>query len=199
MEEERTLILLKPHSLKQNLAGEILSRFEKAGLKINAMKMIQADKELAKKHYQLDEEWAQQIYNKTKKAYEKAGKEVDFKTPLEIGERIQGWNMSMLQEGPTIALILEGENAIAQARKIAGATEPKSAEPGTIRGDFASSESYILADKEQRVLRNLVHASDTPENALREISLWFPDELTETIYPVATETSQVQRTAWKQI
>ena len=91
---------------------------------------------------------------------------------------IQGWNMNFLKEGPVIAIVMEAPHAIELARKLTGATEPRQALPGTIRSDFASTESYSVANDSQRVLRNLVHASDSIESAKREIALWFsPKEL----------------------
>ena len=87
-------------------------------------------------------------------------------------------NIHLLMECPVIAIVLEAPNAIEITRKIIGSTEPKQAQPGTIRGDFASLESYALSSSKNRAVRNLVHASDTEENAKREISLWFkPEEI----------------------
>ncbi len=183
--QERTLILLKPDSVKRHLVGKIISRFEDTGLKIIGMKMTWADEELAKGHYNLDEDWAKNVYEKTKAVYEKEGKEMRCKDYLEWGGIIQKNNMKFLIEGPVIAAILEGPHAIELVRKMIGSTEPRSAVPGTIRGDFASVESYPVADANSRVVRNLVHASDSVKSAEREISLWFkPGEIYEhrTIY-----------------
>lgn len=172
---EQTLILLKPDAVQRGIIGKIVSRFEDSGLKIIGMKMVWATEELAKKHYHLEEVWAKQIYEKTLASYQKEGKKWPYKDYLDIGKTIQKWNMQFLREGPVIAIVIEGPHAIEIIRKMAGSTEPRSAVPGTIRGDFAMIESYALADKKQRVLRNLIHASDTAENAKREISLWFGD------------------------
>ena len=140
--------------------------------------MVFADKELAKNHYFLDEEWAKSVYEKTKKSYDKEGKKFPYKNHMDVGKTIQKWNMDFLTQGPVVAIVLEGHHAIELARKLIGNTEPRQALPGTIRSDFASTESYPLADTKSRVLRNLVHASDSIENAKREISLWFsPEEL----------------------
>jgi nucleoside-diphosphate kinase len=175
---ERTLVLLKPDSVKRHLTGKIISRFEDTGLKIIAMKMVWANEELAKEHYILDEEWAKNVYDKTKAVYEKEGKEMKYQNHLEWGELIQKRNMDFLREGPVIAIILEGPHAVEIVRKMIGATEPRSAAPGTIRGDFTSVESYPIADVNSRVARNLVHASDSVKNAEREIRLWFrPEEI----------------------
>jgi nucleoside-diphosphate kinase len=178
MENEQTLVLIKPDGVARGLIGKIISRFEDLGLKVTAMKMTQADKDLAEKHYPLDEEWAEAVFTKTKTAAENEGKEFPHKDALEFGKLIQSWNMNFLQEGPIIAMTIEGPHAISIIRKIVGHTEPKQADPGTIRSDFASFESYEIANAEGRVLRNLIHASDSPETAQREIPIWFSqDEL----------------------
>jgi nucleoside-diphosphate kinase len=135
---ERTLILIKPDAVRRSLAGEILSRIEGRGLVIRAGKLVTADSALGEAHY--GEHREKPFF----------GELVDFIT-----------------SGPTWALVVEGEGAIATMRKTIGATNPANAEPGTIRGDLASS----MPD-------NLVHGSDSPESAEREIALWFPgDEL----------------------
>jgi nucleoside-diphosphate kinase len=175
---ERTLVLLKPDSVKRHITGKIISRFEDTGLKIIGIKMAWANEELAKEHYQLDEEWAKNVYDKTKAVYEKEGKKMEYQNHLEWGGIIQKRNMEFLREGPVIAIILEGPHAVELVRKMIGSTEPRSAMPGTIRGDFASVESYPVADANSRVARNLVHASDSVKNAEREIRLWFrPEEI----------------------
>jgi nucleoside-diphosphate kinase len=170
---EQTLILLKPDAVQRNIIGKILMRFEDSGFKIVGMKMVWASEELARKHYHLDETWAKNIYEKTKEVYDKERKKFPYKDHLDIGKTIQDWNIGFLREGPVIALVLEGPHAVEIIRKIVGSTEPRQAIPGTIRGDFAIVESYVLADKKKRVVRNLIHASDSVANAKREISLWF--------------------------
>ena len=173
---EKTLVLLKPDAVQKKLTGKIISRFEESGLKIKAMKMLKANEDLAKQHYFLDEQWAKNVFEKTKASYEKEKKPFKYKSSMDLGKTIQKWNMQFLQEGPVIALIIEGPHAIELVRKMIGSTEPRSAQPGTIRGDFASTESYEIADAQNRVLRNLVHASDSQKTAEREISLWFKSE-----------------------
>ena len=143
---EKTLVLIKPDAMQRSLSGEIISRFEKTGLKIIAMKMSRASSELAQKHYHLDEEWTKKVYQKNKEVCEKEGRKPAYPDYMELGKAIQSFNMSFLQEGPVIALVLEGPHAIEIVRKMVGHTEPKQALPGTIRGDFASPESYALAD-----------------------------------------------------
>lgn len=173
---ERSLVLVKHDGVSRGLIGKIVSRFEDVGLKICAMKMVWADEELAGNHYTMDEEWAKNVYDKTKKTREAAGDEFPFEDPIAYGEMIRSWNINFLREGPVVAMVIEGPHAVDLVRKILGATEPRQAIPGTIRGDYASVESYPLANDKQRVLRNLVHGSDSAENAEREISLWFNKE-----------------------
>ncbi len=170
---EKTLVLLKHDSIVRGLVGKIIARFEDIGLKITAVKMIMPDEKLSKNHYLLDEEWAKAVFTKTKASYEKDNKVFPYKDHMEFGGQIQSWNMNFLREGPVIAMILEGPHAIEIVRKVVGSTEPRTSPPGTIRGDFAMMESYAVADKKTRVLRNLIHASDSPKSADREIALWF--------------------------
>lgn len=173
---EKTLILLKHDSVARSLIGKIITRFEETGLKIVAMKMIWPDEHLAKNHYFLDDQWATNVFEKTKASYEKDNKPFPYKSAMELGQQIQSWNMKFLREGPIVALVIEGPHAIEIVRKMVGSTEPKSSPPGTIRGDFAMIESYAIADKNARVLRNLIHASDSTDSANREIALWFKSE-----------------------
>jgi len=173
MVQERSLVLIKHDGILRNLVGKIIQRIEDIGLKITAMKMLWADEKLAENHYFLDEKWAKDVYEKTKKTREAAGDPFPFKDPIAYGKMIQDWNKNFLKEGPVIAMVIEGPHVVEIVRKIVGSTEPRQASPGTIRGDFAMIESYALANDKGRVLRNLIHASDSKENAEREIKLWF--------------------------
>lgn len=138
--KERTLVLLKPDALNRRLVGEIISRFEKKGLKIVAMKMLWMSREMAEKHYEM---------HKGKNFYESL--------------------LDYITSAPIIAMILEGDGAIEVVRRMIGETNGVKAEPGTIRGDYSIS-----------VQNNLVHASDSPESAEREIKLFFtPEEIME--------------------
>lgn len=143
---ERTLVLIKPDGVQRGLSGRIISRFEDVGLKIVGMKMHWVDKEFAKKHY------CEHV--------EKA-----FYPGLE----------TMITEGPVLAMVLEGLHAVELVRKMVGATEPKSAQPGTIRGDFAH-HSYSYTDAMNKSIKNLIHASGNIEEAKKEIELWFDDK-----------------------
>lgn len=170
---ERTLIVIKPDGIVRSLVGEILSRFEKTGLKIVAMKMVWVDENLAKEHYRLDESWARAVFEKAKKKYEEEKKPFNYKDHMEYGGMIQQYNANFLREGPVVVMILEGPHCIELVRKMVGTTEPRQSAPGTIRGDLAMIESYELSNNKNRVLRNLIHASDSPASADREIAIWF--------------------------
>lgn len=132
---EQTLVLVKPDGVKKKLCGEILARYERKGLTIKALKLMQVPEELAAQHY---------AEHKDKPFFREL---IDFIT-----------------SGPVLAMVLSGENAVVAVRKLNGATNPLEAAPGTIRGDYG-----LLINE------NVVHASDAPETAQREIALWFPE------------------------
>ena len=132
---ERTLVLIKPDGVRRGLAGEVLSRIERKGLRIVAMDMRVVGKDLAETHYA--EHAAKPFY----------GSLVEFIT-----------------SGPLVAMVVEGPRAIEAFRALAGATDPVKATPGTIRGDYALE-----------VQDNIVHGSDSPDSAEREIKIFFPD------------------------
>lgn len=173
---EKTLVLLKPDAVQRGLVGEIITRFERCGLKIIAMKMVYASKEMAGEHYADDEEWLRSVGTKTKSSYEKKGIKLE-KTELEIGQMIRQQLMDFISMSPIVALVIEGHNAVAHVRKVVGPTAPADAPPGTIRGDYAF-ETYQMADTLGRPLQNLIHASGAVDEAKREIAVWFkPEEL----------------------
>lgn len=179
---ERTLVIVKPDGVQRGLCGEIISRFEKAGLKILGMKMMWVDKDHVEKHYpESRTALLQAIGEKTLQTYDKYGmdveKELGTKEPVEIGKMVNKWNIEFLSSGPVLALVLEGIHAIETVRMTVGNTLPTFAQPGTIRGDY-SIDSPALANSRKRTVRNLVHASGNPEEASYEVSLWFkPEEL----------------------
>jgi nucleoside-diphosphate kinase len=173
---EKTLVILKPDAVMRGICGEIITRFERAGLKLIAMKMVYADEKLAGTHYMDDEDYLKTIGAKTLKAYEAKGTPLN-RTALEQGTIVRNWLISYMQMGPVIVMVLEGHNAVAHVRKVVGPTAPADALPGTIRGDY-SFESYTMADKLERPLQNLIHASGAVDEAEREIQIWFkPEEI----------------------
>jgi nucleoside-diphosphate kinase len=149
---ERTLILLKPDAMQRGLAGEIITRFERVGLKIVGTKMLQPNYDHYYEHYEgigtLRTRRGQQAFDVT---------------------------LDMMQRGPVIAMILEGVGVVEQVRKMVGATEPKSAQPGTIRGDF-SHISFEHANGNNLGIPNLIHASADVNEATKEIAHWFKDD-----------------------
>lgn len=171
---ERTLVLIKPDGVQRGTTGEILSRFERAGLKITALKMVHASQEDVDKHYALTEEWMRGVYEKAKSKFEAEGKTFEYADHITYGTEIKNGLVNYLKSAPVIAMVLEGEKCVSAVRKLVGATEPASANPGTIRGDL-SHDTYALSNGQNRPLRNLVHASGTPEEAANEIKIWFTD------------------------
>ncbi len=148
---EKTLVVFKPDAVQRGLVGEILTRFERVGLKIVATKMIAPDKQHYYKHY------------------EEIGKMVTRR-----GEDTFNVTLDMMLQGPVIAMVFEGVEAVALVRKLVGTTEPKSSPPGTIRGDY-SHMSFGYGDSAHKGIPNLIHASGEPEEAEQEISHWFSD------------------------
>ena len=176
---EQTLVLIKPDGVKRGLVGEIISRFEKAGLKMVAAKLVVVKPELATKHYGYNDEWFENVGRKVKEFYQQEGldegEEFSKLTNHEIGELVQKWNVEYLTEGPVLAMVWEGPVAIEVVRKIVGPTYPLTAPPGTIRGDFGL-DSPSLSNREKRSVHNLVHASGSPDEASLEKQLWFKEE-----------------------
>lgn len=148
---EQTLVVLKPDTIQRGLVGEIITRFERAGLKIVGMKMIAPDEEHFHKHYEgiskLVSRWGEDIFNIT---------------------------LSHMTEAPVIAFVLEGVEAVAHVRKMVGATDPKDSQPGTIRGDF-THVTRAYTNERGGTLPNILHASGDLAEAKQEIALWFSD------------------------
>ena len=173
---EKALVVIKPDGMEKAVVGKVISEFEKGGLKVVGIKMLNADRKLVGRHYIADEKWLLSVGKSAKAADAKRGI-INNETEREIGMRIRSYLINELTRLPVIAIVLEGRDANKTARKIAGATEPKSADPNTIRG-MLSADTYKLADSEKRSIRNIVHVSDSPKSASREISVWFkPSEL----------------------
>jgi len=144
---EQTFVMIKPDGVQRGYVGEILARFEKVGLKVIGLKMISVDKDFAAQHYTED-------------------------ISKRRGEHVRNYLVNFLQEGPVVAIALEGVGSIEIVRKMVGETEPRKAAPGTIRGDY-SHVSYAYADDKKMVVRNLIHASANTDDAKAELSLWF--------------------------
>ncbi|HEX7455967.1 MAG TPA: nucleoside-diphosphate kinase [Candidatus Nanoarchaeia archaeon] len=176
---ERTVVLVKPDGVRRGLVGEVLTRVERMGLKIVAMKMIQASGEHLGKHYKDDREYLKSLGEKTLKTYEEygkdAGKDLGTKDTLELGKMVRGWTIDYVGSGPVVAVLIEGRHAVDNVRAIAGPTMPVNAPPGTIRGDLAT-DSAAYANAEKRGVENVVHVSGSVEEAAFEEKLWFHDK-----------------------
>lgn len=147
---EKTLVLLKPDAVQRGLMGEIISRFEKAGMKIVAMRLAWSDADKATKHYTED-------------------------ITVRRGEKVRNQLVNFITSGPVLAMVIEGVSAIENVRMMVGSTEPKAAQPGTIRGDY-SHVSFSHADEQDRVVENIIHASSDETDAQREIYIWFNED-----------------------
>lgn len=167
---QQTLVLVKPDGVERNWIGEIISRYEKEGLKITALKMMQAPSAIVEKHYPDDEEYLRSIGEKTIAAGQQVTNAVDQ------GRKVVSWLRKFITSGPVVAMVIEGDEAVTQVRKITGFTDPSSADKGTIRGDLGQ-DSILKANQEERPVYNLVHASGNLEEAEREIKLWFGRDL----------------------
>lgn len=173
--DEQTLVLIKPDGVQRALIGEVVRRIERTGLKLVGLKMLVSSEEHAKKHYMLEPAWLKNVGEKSIAAYEAQGKNPPYDDPLEAGKVILEKLVKYIKSGPVIAMVWQGAHAVSVVRKIVGGTEPRTSDVGTIRGDFVI-DSYELADIDERSVRNLVHASGTPEEADMEIKHWFEKE-----------------------
>lgn len=174
LQEEKTLVLLKPDAVQRNLIGEIISRFERVGLKITALKFLVPTKEQAFKHYVKNEEEIVALGNRSIEGKKKSGIEVK-ESPKELGQSIIDRLVKFLSSSPVVAIVLEGNQAIAVTRKLVGSTEPLQSAVGTVRGDY-TVDSYTLADDGDRAVRNLVHASSSQFDAEYETKVWFSEK-----------------------
>lgn len=145
---EETFCMIKPDGVRRGLVGEILTRFERVGLKIVAMKMVQVSPELAGQHYTYED------------------------IAVRHGEAVRNNLIRFVTESPVVAFVVQGVNAIENVRKLCGATQPLQSAPGTIRGDY-SHHTYALTSGIGEAVRNVIHASANKEDAQREVALWF--------------------------
>jgi nucleoside-diphosphate kinase len=174
--EERTYVMIKPDGVKKGLIGEVIRRFEQRDLKIVALEMFQPTREEMDKHYPKDMEWITRLGGKTLATYEKYKvnpmEEFGTNDPTKIGPEIRKWLIDYMISAPLVKIVVEGAHAVNMVRKICGPTLPYLADMGTIRGDF-STDSPIQANIEKRAVANILHASETHEEALHEIEHWF--------------------------
>jgi nucleoside-diphosphate kinase len=175
--EEKTYLMIKPDGVRKGLIGEIIRRLEQRDLKIVALEMFQPTREQIDEHYPKDPAWIERLGQKTFKTYEKYGHDPkdDYGPDINearMGAMVREWLVDYMVSAPLVKMVVQGVHAVDTVRKIAGPTIPAFAEMGTIRGDF-SIDSPLLANMEKRAIMNLVHASETPEEAAHEIEHWF--------------------------
>ena len=177
--QEKTYVMIKPDGVTRGLTGEIIRRIEQRGLKIVALQMFQPTTDQMDNHYPKDETWITRIGTKTLATYEKYGynaiEELGTENPFEIGKMVRKWLIDYMTSAPLVKMVVQGIHAVDMIRKLAGPTMPALAEMGTIRGDF-SVDSAAAANGEKRAVKNIVHASETLEEAEHEISHWFSPE-----------------------
>jgi nucleoside-diphosphate kinase len=153
--------------------GEIIARFERTGLKFTAMKMMIPTKDQLQKHYNKNDEWFMNKGNRIVEDLKSQGLPVE-KEPMEYGKSIIDMMVNYLTAAPVVAMIIEGNKAVGVITKLVGTTEPSTSDVGTIRGDY-TVDSYGHSSYENRAVRNLIHCSESPEEAEREIALWFTE------------------------
>ncbi len=172
--KERTFVILKPDAIQRNFIGEIISRFERTGLKITAMKLLVPKPEQCWTHYNKDEAWFASKGERIVKGRQENNMPVE-KEAIEYGRDIIGQLVTFMTCGPVLAMVIEGNQAVGIVTKLVGGTEPLTSDIGTIRGDL-TLDSYDLAGIDGRAVRNLIHCSDKPEEAEREIKIWFAED-----------------------
>lgn len=176
LKEEQTFVLVKPDGIQKGLIGEIIKRFEQRDLKIVALEMFQPTAEQINDHYPKDKTWIKRLGEKSLGTYQKYGMDpkliLGTDDPTEIGKMVRGWIISYMTSAPLVRVVVQGLHAVDMVRKIAGSTLPFQADMGTIRGDF-SNDSPALANSEKRAVMNIIHASETAEEARHEIKHWF--------------------------
>jgi len=177
--EERTFVMVKPDGVKRGLTGEIIKRIEQRGLKVIALQMVMPTRQQVDDHYPKTETWIARLGEKTLNTYAKYGydaiEELGTDDKLAIGQMVRQWLIEYMTSAPLVKMVVEGVHAVDMVRKLSGNTMPYIAEMGTIRGDF-SVDSAAAANKDKRSVHNIIHASETPEEAAHEIAHWFSPE-----------------------
>lgn len=174
--EEKTFVIIKPDGVRKGLIGEIIKRLEQRDLKVVALEMFQPTFKEMDNHYPKSPAWINRLGERTSATYAKYGHDLkrDFGTNnlSIVGKTVRKWLISYMVSAPLVKMVVQGVHAVDMVRKIVGPTMPYLAEMGTIRGDY-SADSAISANIEKRAIYNLMHASETPEEAKHEIHHWF--------------------------
>ncbi len=179
MKKERSYVMIKTDGVQRSLVGEIVGRFERAGLKLAAMKMFVPDRARAEKHYGKDDAWCERKGRETMiPAREAKGLPIE-KSATEYGREIVEQLLAYITAGPVVGMVFEGNQAVGIVKKLVGGTEPLTSDVGTIRGDF-TLDSYAMANIDGRSVRNLIHCTGEVAESDFEINLWFkPEEIIE--------------------
>jgi nucleoside-diphosphate kinase len=171
---EKTFVMIKPDAISRGLVGEIVGRFERAGLNIIKMNMVRLERVKAEALYQSDEAWLNMLTSKAKEAFEAVGDKLEIGDTLTYGKQIRAWLIDYVTSGPVILMVIEATKAVSVVRKLVGSTDASIAAAGTVRGDLCSDSLYV-ANVEKRAIKTLLHASGNLKEAKREISLMFGD------------------------
>ncbi len=169
--KEMTFVMVKPDGVQRSLIGEIMSRIERTGLKLIALKFMVPTEDQCWKHYNKDDAWFEEKGAKMVISRKTAGLPSD-RPAIEYGKDIVRLLVKFMTSGPVVAMVWQGNESVGIVKKIVGGTEPMASDVGTIRGDL-TIDSYDLAGGDERAVRNLIHCSDKPEEAEREIDIWF--------------------------
>jgi len=173
-QKERSFVAIKPDGVQRSLIGEIIKRFERTGLKLVGLKLVMATADKCWTHYNKDEKWYEEKGANVVKNRTNAGLPIE-KAAIEYGRDIIGALVKFMTCGPIVIMVWEGNQAVNIVKKLVGGTEPTTSDVGTIRGDL-TLDSYELSNFAGRAVRNLIHCSDKPEEAQREIDIWFNKE-----------------------
>ncbi len=168
---ERNLLFVKPDAVKRGISGEFIERFERAGFKIVAMRMIWLTKQQASTFYSNDREWLEMLATKVEEAFARKGKKFS-KNKLQYGKQVKKYLIDYVTSGPVIAFVIEGNEAIMISRKLIGSTDSSMSPPGTIRGDYCN-DSLFAANMEKRAALTLIHAAGTKKEAADQIKVIF--------------------------
>jgi nucleoside-diphosphate kinase len=171
---EQTLVVIKPDGVQRSLIGEIVKRIERTGLKLVGLKMIVPSAEFVRAHYTLDAQWLVNVGNKGIAGMRDKGLTPESDDPLVAGNKVLDSLAKYFTSGPVVVMVWQGAHSVAIVRKLVGSTEPLSSDVGTIRGDFVI-DSYPLSNGNGRAVRNVVHASGSPDEARAEIGHWFAE------------------------
>lgn len=174
LHKERTLVIIKPDGIQRGLVGDIITRFERTGLKFTAFKFLVPNREQCLTHYNKDDEWFLRKGKRVVEDLQAQGLPIE-KEAIEYGRGIIETIVRFMTAGPVLAMVIEGNQSVAIVAKITGSTEPSTSDVGTIRGDL-TVDSYGHSTFQNRAVRNLIHCSESPEEAEREIKVWFSEQ-----------------------